>query len=142
MKALMKRSIATTVTATLVVLIITTLVSASAQRPVGFPSETETLEEELAMFKERLALSDEQTEQIQRILLENRKKISALMEDVQASPRSRSAMQSIRQEMEDLRKKTEQELEAVLTEEQLKKYKKMQDEQQEKMGGAWDVRMR
>ncbi len=142
MKALMKRSIATTVTATLVVLIITTLVSASAQRPVGFPSETETLEEELAMFKERLALSDEQTEQIQRILLENRKKISALMEDVQASPRSRSAMQSIRKEMEDLRKKTEQELEAVLTEEQLKKYKKMQDEQQEKMGGAWDVRMR
>lgn len=136
MKNVIETSISKLVTVVVVALITTTLLSVSAQRQMGSPGEVETLEEELARFTERLALSDKQVKQIQPILLEARREMSALMEDIHSRPpSSRSAMQSIQLQMAALRKHTEQELEGVFTEEQMEEYKKMQDERRENMRG-------
>lgn len=136
MKNVIETSISKLVTVVVVAFITTTLLSVSAQRQMGSPGEVETLEEELARFTERLALSDKQVKQIQPILLEARREMSALMEDIHSRPpSSRSAMQSIQLQMAALRKHTEQELEGVFTEEQMEEYKKMQDERRENMRG-------
>jgi len=136
MKNVIETSISKLVTVVVATFITTTLLSVSAQRQMGSPGEVETLEEELARFTERLALSDKQVKQIQPILLEARREMSALMEDIHSRPpSSRSAMQSIQLQMAALRKHTEQELEGVFTEEQMEEYKKMQDEQGENMRG-------
>lgn len=136
MRNVIETSISKLVTVVVVALITTTLLSVSAQRQMGSPGEVETLEEELARFTERLALSDKQVKQIQPILLEARREMSALMEDIHSRPpSSRSAMQSIQLQMAALRKHTEQELEGVFTEEQMEEYKKMLDEQEENMRG-------
>ena len=136
MKNVIETSISKLVIVVVVAFITTTLLSVSAQRQMGSPGEVETLEEELARFTERLALSDKQVKQIQPILLEARREMSALMEDIHSRPpSSRSAMQSIQLQMAALRKHTEQELEGVFTEEQMEEYKKMQDEQGENMRG-------
>lgn len=136
MRNVIETSISKLVTVVVVALITTTLLSVSAQRQMGSPGEVETLEEELARFTERLALSDKQVKQIQPILLEARREMSALMEDIHSRPpSSRSAMQSIQLQMAALRKHTEQELEGVFTEEQMEEYKKMQDERRENMRG-------
>jgi len=136
MKNVIETSISKLVTVVVVAFITTTPLSVSAQRQMGSPGEVETLEEELARFTERLALSDKQVKQIQPILLEARREMSALMEDIHSRPpSSRSAMQSIQLQMAALRKHTEQELEGVFTEEQMEEYKKMQDEQGENMRG-------
>ncbi|TDI16738.1 MAG: hypothetical protein E2P05_03555 [Acidobacteria bacterium] len=137
MKNVVETSISKLVTVVVVAFITTTLLSASDQRQMGSPGEVETLEEELARFTERLTLSDEQVKQIQPILLEARREMSALLEDMHSRPpSSRSAMQSILRLMEALRKHTEQDLEEVLTKEQMEEYEKMQDEQRENMGGS------
>lgn len=136
MKNVIETSISKLVTVVVVAFITTTLLSVSAQRQMGSPGEVETLEEELARFTERLALSDKQVKQIQPILLEARREMSALMGDIHSRPpSSRSAMQSIQLQMAALRKHTEQELEGVFTEEQMEEYKKMQDERRENMRG-------
>ena len=137
MKNVIETSISKLVTVVIVASITTTLLSASAQRQMGSPGEVETLEEELARFTERLSLSDEQVKQIQPILLEARREMSALLEDIHSRPpRSRPAMQSILRLMEALRKHTDQDLEEVLTEGQMEEYEKMQDEQRENMRGG------
>lgn len=136
MKNVIETSISKLVTVVVATFITTALLSVSAQRQMGSPGEVETLEEELARFTERLALSDKQVKQIQPILLEARREMSALMEDIHSRPpSSRSAMQSIQLQMAALRKHTEQELEGVFTEEQMEEYKKMQDERRENMRG-------
>ena len=132
MKNVIETSISKLVTVVVVAFITTTLLSASAQRQMESPGEVETLEEELARFTEGLTLSDEQVKQIQPILLEARREMSALLEDIHSRPpNSRSAMQSILRLMEALRKHTEQDLEEVLTKEQMEEYEKMQDEQRD-----------
>ena len=136
MEDVTEKSIAKLVMVTFVAFTVTVLGAAYEQKTMGPSGDPETIEEELARFTERLALSDEQVKQIQPILLEARREMSALMEDIHSRPpRSPSAMQSRQRLMEALRKHTEQELEEVFTKEQMEEYKEMQAEQQEAMSG-------
>ena len=54
----------------------------------------------------------------------------------QSQQRSRSTMQSIRADMQALQKQTEEKLADVLTEEQMKIYKKVQEERMEARRGG------
>lgn len=107
--------------------------SAYAQRPMGTREGAQNLEEQFDRIKERLALSEQQAEEIRPILEESRDKIQALREKYQEQSRSRSSMEAFRAEMEDLRTETDESLASVLTDAQLEEYRNMQGERREKL---------
>ena len=119
---------------TATVLMVTLLVAmgfltmAMGQRPFGPGQAPEgNFEDQLSELRERLALTDEQAEQVRPILEESREKMLALRDKFQGQGRSRSNMQSFRAEIEKLTKETEGKLEMVLTDEQMKEYKEIQE---------------
>jgi len=104
--------------------------SAYAQRPVG---SLEDGSEYFDQFTERLALSQQQAEQIRPILQHSREKQRLLRDKYQEDSRSPSTLQSFRKEREELRQEIEKRLAAVLSQEQMREYRKMQGEEREKM---------
>jgi len=104
--------------------------SAYAQRPVG---SLENGSEYFDQFTERLALSQQQAEQIRPILQHSREKQRLLRDKYQEDSRSPSTLQSFRKEREELRQEIEKRLAAVLSQEQMREYRKMQGEEREKM---------
>ncbi len=83
----------------------------------------------IATYQVRLNLTDEQTEEIRTILLFQGEKGQAMFESARGE--GREAMMELRPKMEELRKKTSEQVEALLTEDQIPEYGKIQAEIQE-----------
>ena len=104
--------------------------TAYAQRPV---ESLEGVNELFDQFTERLALSEQQAEQIRPILQESRENQRMLRDKYQEESSSPSIMQSFRKEREELRQETEERLAAILSQEQMTEYEKIENEEREKM---------
>jgi len=84
-------------------------------------------------FTERLALSEQQAEQIRPILQENREKIGLLRDQYQRESPAPSTMRSFSKEREDLRQETEKRLATLLSDKQMTEYGKIEKEEREKI---------
>ena len=83
----------------------------------------------IARYQVRLNLTDEQTEGIRAILLSQGEKGQAMFETARGE--GREAMMELRPRMEELGKKTTEQVEALLTEDQIPEYRIIQAEIQE-----------
>ncbi len=104
--------------------------SAYGERPVD---SLEGVHEPFDQFTERLALSEQQAEQIRPILQENREKIGLLRDQYQREPPAPSTLSSFSKEREELRQKTEKRLATLLSDKQMTEYGKMEKEEREKI---------
>lgn len=78
---------------------------------------------------EKLDLTDEQADRVIPILRKSNHRRRKLLEDARQG--GRGAMQSARSQLETIDGETEEQLESILTEEQMKKYKKILEEQRQ-----------
>ncbi len=104
--------------------------SAYAQRPL---ESLEGGKEPFDQFTERLALSEQQAEQIRPILQESREKMGLLRDRVQEKSPSPSTGHSFSKEREELRQETEARLESLLSDKQMTEYRKMENKEREQM---------
>ena len=104
--------------------------SAYAESPVD---TLEGVHEPFDQFTERLALSEQQAEQIRPILQESREKRGLLRDQYQRESPAPSTTSYFSKEREDLRQKTEKRLATLLTDKQMTEYGKMEKEEREKM---------
>ncbi len=104
--------------------------SAYGERPVD---SLEGVHEPFDQFTERLALSEQQAEQIRPILQENREKRGLLRDQYQRESPAHSTLSSFSKEREDLRQETEKRLATLLSDKQMVEYRKIQFEEREKM---------
>ncbi len=104
--------------------------SAYGERPVD---SLEGVHEPFDQFTERLALSEQQAEQIRPILQENREKIGLLRDQYQRESPAPSTLSYFSKEREELRQKTEKRLATLLSDRQMTEYGKMEKEEREKM---------
>ncbi len=113
--------------------------SAYAERPVD---SLEGVHKPFDQFTERLALSEQQAEQIRPILQESREKMGLLRDQYQKESPSPSTRHSFFKEQEDLRQETEERLATLLSDRQMTEYGKIVNEEREKMrqgyGGSRD----
>lgn len=113
-------------------LLITTLVYSSADAQIrGRIPEAKTADQIIADMKDQLNLTDEQEAKIRPIIEEQIKKRGALIEKYQGQ--GREGMGSLRNEMQELSKSTENQLQSILTKEQMENYRNMQAEERQKM---------
>ncbi len=104
--------------------------SAYVERPV------DTLEgdhQPFDQYTERLALSEQQAEQIRPILQENREKIGLLRDHYPRESPAHSTLSSFSREREDLRQETEKRLATLLSDKQMTEYGKIEKEEREKI---------
>jgi len=104
--------------------------SAYVERPVD---SLEGVHEPFDQFTERLALSEQQAEQIRPILRENRDKIGLLRDHYQKESSAPSTLRSFSKEREDLRQETEKKLATLLSDKQMTEYGKIEKEEREKI---------
>lgn len=104
--------------------------SAYGERPVD---SLEGVHQPFDQFTERLALSEQQAEQIRPILQENREKIGLLRDQYQRESPAPSTMRSFPKEREDLRQETEKRLATLLSDKQMTEYGKIEKEEREKI---------
>ncbi len=105
-------------------------ISAYVERP---GDSLEGVHDPFDQFTERLALSEQQAEQIRPILQENREKIGLLRDQYQRESPAPSTMSYFSKEREELRQKTEKRLATLLSDKQMTEYGKMEKEEREKM---------
>jgi len=111
--------------------------SAYAERPLA---SLEDVPKPFDQFTERLALSEQQAEQIRPILKESREKMGLLRDQYQKESPSPSTMDSFSKEREDLRQETEERLATLLSDKQITEYGKMENEEREKMRQGYGSR--
>jgi len=104
--------------------------SAYAERPVD---TLEGVHEPFDQFTERLALSEQQAEQIRPILQESHEKMGLLRDQYQKESPSPSARDFFSKEREDLRQETEERLATLLSDRQMTEYGQIENEEREKM---------
>ncbi len=104
--------------------------SAYAERPV---ESLEGVHEPFDQFTERLALSEQQAEQIRPILQESREKMGLLRDQYLKESPSPSTMHSFSKERQDLRQETEERLATLLSDKQMTEYENLEIEEREKM---------
>jgi hypothetical protein len=114
-----------------------------AIQPIWADSEREDLvEERLAEAKARLELSDEQLEQMRPVIeeaVEAQRSILArygIDLEAEGGPENKLGMREarkLRQDISKVRNKTLEQLEEILTEEQLDEFQKLQEENREMM---------
>jgi Spy/CpxP family protein refolding chaperone len=102
----------------------TQLISAQATDPLHTNSSAEQV---MARMKERLHLTEEQETKIRPIIEES---VQARHEILEKDSQDRS---TIKNELQELQWKTDMRLGVILTEEQMKEYEKLREEQSEKM---------
>lgn len=103
-----------------------------------------------SQLKARLNLTDEQTEQLEPILSAHMEKRLAVMNKHGISQDSRSSgkqmgfreLRAVKRDMDKINKQAEKQLAEVLSKEQLKEYKKIQDEQRGAMRAQLQERRR
>ncbi len=102
--------------------------TAIAQQPTrrDLGAATDSL---IATYQARLDLTDDQTEGIRTILLSQGEKGQAMFETARGE--GREAMMELRPRMEELGEETREQVEALLTEDQIPEYRKIQAEIQE-----------
>ncbi len=110
----------------------------NARRMPGGKSPDQTLSE----MKSPLGLTEDQEAQIRPILEDEFVKRHAIIEKYQ--DQGRQGRSSLRNELQQLRKSTEQRFEPILTKAQMEEYRKMQEEARQKMrqGGPGSARPR
>ncbi len=104
--------------------------SAYAERPV---ESLVGVHEPFDQFTERLALSEQQAEQIRPILQVSREKMGLLRDQYLKESPSPSTMQSFSKEREHLGQETEERLATLLSDKQMTEYGKIENEEREKM---------
>jgi septal ring factor EnvC (AmiA/AmiB activator) len=87
-----------------------------------------SVESRVKILKDSLKLSDEQSNKITKILEDQREEMTTAMKDIRDN---RDSMQTVRQE---IMKKTDENIKAVLTENQAKKYDDMLKARRAHMG--------
>ncbi len=80
--------------------------------------------------KERLDLTEEQAPKVEAILKAEHDRMNALREKYK--DKGRSGFSDMKDEMDEIQKNTEKYLKDVLTDDQMKEYRKMKEERQEK----------
>ena len=104
--------------------------SAYAERPLeSLAGDKEPFDQ----FTERLALSEQQAEQIRPIIQESREKMGLLRDRYQEKSPSPSTLYSFSKEREELRQVTEERLVTRLSDKQMTDYRKMENNEREKM---------
>jgi periplasmic protein CpxP/Spy len=88
------------------------------------------LERRVGMLTERLQLSTQQATQIRQILTQEQTDMQALRQKGQGG----ASRESLRQEMETIRQRTDQQVEGVLTEQQRTKYRELRESMQKQRG--------
>lgn len=92
------------------------------------PQQTRLSPEERALrLQERLSLSEEQVEKVTGIYQRAQERMTKLME------KARGDRQAMRGAMLDVTRETDEEIEALLTEEQKKEYEKFKEERRQNM---------
>jgi len=91
------------------------------------PDMNSSAEQVMAKMKERLHLTEEQETKIRPIIEES---VQTRREILKRDPQERSA---IKNELQELQWKTDMRLGVILTEEQMREYEKLREEQSEKM---------
>jgi Spy/CpxP family protein refolding chaperone len=81
------------------------------------------LERRMAMLTERLQLSQQQATQIRQIMMQEQTQTQALWQKVEDG----ASRESLRPEMQSIRQRTEQQIEAVLTEQQRATYRELRE---------------
>ncbi len=104
--------------------------SAYAERPVD---TLKGVHEPFDQLMERLALSEQQAEQIRPILQKSGEKMGLLRDQYRRESSSPSTMNSFSRKREDLRQETEGKLATLLSDRQMTEYRKMESEEREKM---------
>ena len=87
------------------------------------------VKERLNTLKEKLELNEEQVSKIKDVLEETREEMGELFED-RSGDRA-----EMREKMTEIRKKSNEEIESLLTEDQLKKYRKYMEEERKNRRG-------
>jgi Spy/CpxP family protein refolding chaperone len=125
----------------LVLVTIMTCSTANTFRRGGGPMpEGETADQIISNMKERLNLTEEQEVRIRPIIEEQSEKRREIIQKCQEQ--GRQGMEYSRNELQELQKTTEEQLGAVLTEEQMEEYRKIQEERYQKMREERPERMR
>ncbi|GBC63289.1 hypothetical protein DENIS_4283 [Desulfonema ishimotonii] len=88
-------------------------------------------EQIVSEMKTRLSLTDDQAEKILPVIESQTEKGQALFE--KARSQGREGRKAMRSEMQALARDTEEQLSAILTDDQMTEYKKMREEQRQKM---------
>ena len=104
----------------------------------------------MAQTEARLNLTDEQTEQLEPILLDHMEKRLAVMKKHGISQDSRSSgkqmgfrqLRAVKRDMDKINNQAEKQLAGVLSKEQFKEYKRIQDEQRGSMRAQLQERRR
>ena len=105
----------------------------------GMPFPQQTPEEILAMMKERLNLTEEQEAKVKPIIEEQCEARDEIIAKFKGQ--GRESRRSMRSELQAHQEVTEEKLSAVLTEEQLEEYRKIQEEQRQRMREQTKERM-
>jgi hypothetical protein len=102
----------------------------SAQTPEQLP---ERARQRLDQMKERLALTPAQIEQVRPIWTEEAQKLKALREKSSAGSGRRRDRLKLARELRDIQHDTDDQLEKVLSKDQMKELKKLRDEWREQL---------
>lgn len=106
-------------------------ISHAAVQNDGPKTSDKTPDQIISVMKDRLGLTEEQEAQIRPIMEEHIKKRDVIVQKYKGQ--GRQGRRSLRNELQELRKATENQLEMILTEEQMKEYRKLQEEERQKV---------
>jgi Spy/CpxP family protein refolding chaperone len=100
------------------------------------------LEARVAEMRQRLSLTDEQSEQIKPILIEHLEKISTVLQgfgiNIETGERPENRLgfrdaRKLKSELDEVRDETSQSLSTILSPEQMKEYEEISEERREEM---------
>lgn len=116
--------------------------SAAAQPSQGPPRRfaPEDIDEVMKKLTERLQLDEAQAEKVRSVLEARREEMEKLREQSRSRERSPETIQEMRREMDKIRQNTEEELGGILSEDQMKEYRKYEEERLEEMRSRWGGR--
>ena len=115
------------------------LISAAPMKARG--ADADVAREQVQEVVDRLALTDEQVEQVEPVLEKAAAKRDRILSKYGVDPDNRGSgqkpklrtMRSMKKEMDSLRKATTKQLKGILTAEQLSEYEQIQQERQDAM---------
>lgn len=116
--------------ASLVMLVLLLSASPALAQRQGGQNMQERLKAQIDEVVKGLALSEEKEVQVRGILEEQAKERATIFQGFQGQ--DRNARQMMREEMNELNKRTNEKLSAVLSEEEMKNYEKIQAEMRER----------
>lgn len=110
-------------------------ISALAQRP-GRGDPKRMVDRQMEVLKERLKLDADQEAKVRAILEENAEKMAALREKMPAPGSGERPPREVMEQMREIRASTHDKLAKVLNEDQMKEYRKIEQERGRRMGAA------